>query len=323
MNVIFGSGIIGLLAKVILGDSWKIVPFYKSRFFSYNPALDDNFLIRDERIDEFINDLNRRLNQDIIKTRYHMYKKSYSMNGEIISIDNKEIKYSWLYKIFGPDIPTHAEAYLDNKLNFFVYDIRANQIYEQLLRTYINEICENNKEGQVTEIGDHYYVANNVRYEYDKMVSTIPLDKLLSLKGLKHNLKSKSNHYIHVESKHLNFEGSNQLLVVDNLIDFYKVTNIAPNRYLFYCHNEIANPGAYLMSFMRDFEIIDGTSIADSMPMGSTPKLDDLDREDIFCVGSYAQWDWCMDISSCILRIINYSQRDNSPAKKNVIHFPT
>jgi len=48
MNIILGSGIIGLLAKLILGQDWKIIPFYRSRYFSFNPALDDNFIIRDE-----------------------------------------------------------------------------------------------------------------------------------------------------------------------------------------------------------------------------------------------------------------------------------
>lgn len=322
MNVILGSGIVGLLAKIILGKDWKVIPFYKSRFFSYNPALDDNFIIRDERIEEFINELNKQLN-NILKTKYFMYKKGYSMGGEIVKQHDKEIRYAWLYKIFGNEIPPQSEAYLDNKLGFFVYDLRVNQLYERLMSLYLDELKANAAEGQLSEIGDHYYVINGKKYAFDKMVSTIPLNALLTLRGQKLNLSSKTIHYIHLETDSLNFEGCNQLLVVDPIIDFYKVTNIAPNRYLFYCHNEISNPGSYLMNFMHNFEIIDGTSIADVIPCGSTPKLDQLENSDIFCVGSSAQWDWCMDISSCVLRLLKYAGRDKNPQKQNVINYPS
>ena len=46
MNYILGSGIVGLTARHILGADWQVVPFYKSRFFSSNPPLDDNFLFK-------------------------------------------------------------------------------------------------------------------------------------------------------------------------------------------------------------------------------------------------------------------------------------
>ena len=45
MNVIFGAGVVGLIARHVLVGNWQIVPFGRSRFFSFNPPLDDNFMI--------------------------------------------------------------------------------------------------------------------------------------------------------------------------------------------------------------------------------------------------------------------------------------
>ena len=41
-NIIFGSGIIGLLARHILGSTWTIIPFKKSRYYSYDVPIADN-----------------------------------------------------------------------------------------------------------------------------------------------------------------------------------------------------------------------------------------------------------------------------------------
>lgn len=314
-NIILGSGITGLLSKFILGPEWKVIPFYKSRFFSFNPALDDNFIIRDDKLDPFIDELKKTL-----KTPVFLYNRYYSVQGDLYKEDDKGLTYTWLYKVFGSEIPPQAEAYCKNRMRFFVYDIRVNALYELLMKMYIEELKIEAAQGKVTEIGDHYIVRNNNRLDFDKCVSTIPLNVLYELMGKNHNLKSKTLHYLHVQTDKLNFEGANQLLVVDNYIDFFKVSNVAPGRYLFYCNNEIPNPGSYLMSFMQDFDILDGTSIDNVIPLGISPKLDQLESKDIFCVGSSAQWDWCMDISSCILRLLRYANRGENAAKMNIMN---
>ena len=313
-NIILGSGIVGLLAKLILGPSWKIVPFYRSRFFSFNPALDDNFIIRDEKLDQFINDINK-----ILKTPMLMYQRSWSIGGELIKRADKELCYSWMYKLFGNDVPSQSEAYFAGKMSMFVYDMRVNQLYQELTNLYLDELKKNSAEGQISEIGDHYYIINDKKIEYDKMVSTIPLNALLNFMNIKSNLSAKTIHYLHIETDGLNFEGANQVLVVDSVTDFFKVTNIAPNRYLFYFHKDVPNPGTYMMGYIPKFEIIDGTSIESAIPYGNTPKLDDLESKDIFCVGSSAQWDWCMDVGSCILRLLKYAERGQQANKPKTI----
>jgi len=308
MNIIFGSGIVGLLARFLLGPSWKIIPFYRSRFFSFNPALDDNFIIRDDKLDPFINDVSKMINVPIF-----VYQRVWSVSGELTKQFDKDLCHAWMYKLFGADIPSQSQVYFADRMNLFVYDIRINQLYQALTNKFIDELKAENVAGPVTEIGDHYIIRGGKRLDFDNAVSTIPLDALFELSKFQHNLRAKTLHYLHVQTDDLNFEGANQVLVTDQLIDFYKVTHIAPRRYLFHCHNNIPNPGLYLMQFMRQFDIIDGTSIEGAIPIGQIPKLDELEKRGIYCIGSSAQWDWCMDVGSCILRLMRYSQRGNKP----------
>jgi hypothetical protein len=314
-NIILGSGIVGLLAKAILGPSWKIIPFYRSRFFTFNPALDDNFLIRHQELDDFIKDLTGSLS-----TQTAFYKRTWSVAGQLIPTFDSGLCGDWHAKIFGNQVPPQSEPYFAGKMGHFVYDLRVNQLYAALMNKDVEDLKVEASKGQVTELGDHYYVRNGVREEFDNAVSTIPLYALYNLLGIKNQpLPSKTLHYLHVETPDLDFEGNNQALVVDRLFSFFKVTNVAPGRYLFYLHEEIPNPGIYLMTFMKKFDILEGTSIEHALPLGPIPKLEWLESKDVYCVGSYAQWDWCMDVGSCVLRLLRYAQRGFKPFKKELV----
>lgn len=311
MNVIFGSGIVGLLARIILGDSWKVIPFYRSRFFSWNPALDDNFVICDDALDPFIQDLVK----DPGLPRF-VYNRAWSIGGELVSKWDNGIYSDWSGKIFGQMVPPQTAPYMMNRMSLFVYDIRVNQLYERLQQTYIDELRTEVQKGEVTEIGDHYFIRNGVREDFQNAVSTIPLDALLKLMKQTPTLQAKTVHYLHIETDQLDFEGMNQVLVADQIFSFFKATNVAPNRYLLYCHEDIPNPGVYFMNFIKKFDIIDGTSIENAIPMGPIPKLDNIENFGIFCVGSCAQWDWCADVGSNILRLLRYSGRGNQPGQQ-------
>jgi hypothetical protein len=196
-----------------------------------------------------------------------------------------------------------------------IYDLRVNKLYEQLQNKHLAILKEEAAKGEVTTIGDHYFVRGSDKIEFDNIVSTIPLPRLLALlsqNGL--HLKAQPLHYIHLESTQIDLEGYNQALVVDDLIDFHKVTCLAPQRYLLYSTRELANPGAYLLPIIGVAEIIDGTAIADALPMGEMPDLSGLEEHGIFCIGALAQWDWCADVGSNLLRLIRYAQRSYKPA---------
>lgn len=310
MKIILGSGVVGLVAKLILGPSWTIVPFYRSRFYSFNPSLDDNFIIRDHQIDDIIKEINKE-----IKPTVYEYKRAWSLGGQILSAWNDAICSDWLYKIFGDKIPPQSMPYTKDRMTFGVYNIRVNELYAKLTNLYMEELKQQSALGQITEIGNHYIVRNGIKTEFEQAINTIPLNCLAKLCKLSIQLPCKNLHYWHVRTDDLNFEGFNQLLVADSLYGFYKVTNIAPSRFMFYCHEDIPNPGTYLMAFMNKFEIIDGTSIPDAMPLGHMPDLSVLEQMGIFNVGSYAQWDWCSDVGSNILRLVKYANRNGAKAK--------
>jgi len=309
MNVIFGSGIVGLLARHILGPSWTVIPFYRSRFFSFNPSLDDNFIIADDEIEPFIKDL---LGE--IKPQTFPYRRAWSIQGELLSTWDDGICDDWFHKIFGINAPPHAKLYYRDRMELRVYGIRLNEVYQALMSEMLPDLKAEAAKGQITEVGDHYFIRNGIKEGFDKAVSTIPLDALCKLMNAQVDLPAKDIHYLHIQTEDLDFEGFNQTFIVDQIFSFFKATNVAPNRYLLYCHEDIPNPGVYFMSFMKNFEILDGTSIERAIPLGPMPNLSGVVEAGITCVGSYAQWDWCADVGSNILRLLRYAHRDYKPA---------
>lgn len=302
-NIILGSGIIGLLAKSLL-PSWKIIPFKESRFYSYSLPLCDNYIMVDKEITSFIQDL-----VPDYRPLYN-YSRGWSINGHIFKEFDSTICEDWLIHTFGSEYSTHIKLYLANKMQFQVYNIRINQLYEQLMRANLPEIKSEGELGSVTEIGDHYIVRGNKKLEFDNAISTIPLNALNSLSNRNSNLTYKPIYYIRIETNKLDFEKCNQLFVVDRHFSFFKVSQTAPNQYLFYCNEDIPTPGPYFMPIIQNFDIIDGCMIADGIPCGGPPKLESLEKLGIYCVGSYAQHDWCMDVGSCILRLLRYAKRE-------------
>jgi hypothetical protein len=250
MKVIFGSGIVGLLARCIMGPEWTVVPFKRSRFFSWNPALDDNFIISDKEIEPFLQSLYPSLNP-----LAYEYKRAWSIQGHIYPEFDASICSDWLDKIFGPNQPQHASLYYKDRMKFGIYDIKINQLYFTLVNMFLEDLKREDSLGPVTEIGKNYFVRNGTKQEFDKAISTIPLDALCSLMSIDFKLNANPVHYLHIATKDLDFEGFNQLLVCDPSIDFFKVTNVAQDQYLVYFLRDVNNYGMYMMNFIQNFEI--------------------------------------------------------------------
>lgn len=310
MKLILGSGVVGLAARLILGDEWTVIPFGRSRFYSFKPPLDDNWVSHDGRLDQFMIDLGLPI------TPVWM-SRAYSLGGELMREDkNGELALAWLSKVFGNDYPEHAPAYLATRTGFFVYDqVRANAIYLALQAKYQQELVAEAAKGALTEVGDHYIVSGGVRKDFDKCVSTIPLNVLLRLMGQSGRVRHKPSYCIHMITPDLDFEGCTQVMVVDRMFSFYKSTILSKNRYLFHCHEDIPNPGSYFMPILRDFDLVDGAVIHDAIPIGPMPDLSDLEAHDVFSVGAYAQHDFCSDLGSNFLRLIKYADRGQSPSR--------
>jgi len=299
VKYIFGSGIVGMLAKEILGADWTIIPFSRSRFFSFSPALDDNYIVHDEKISDFMGHLGA--------APTHMYKMSYSVLGQLES-HNAMLCDSWLGKVFGDDPPPQAAAYMKSRTSFFVYDIRINQLYQTLQNKYGAQLEQNSKI-KITSIGDHYFEAGGKRYDFDTAISTIPLSRLYELCGVQTPVETKQVWYYHIETPDLDFEGANQTLVVDPEFIFYKVINVAKNRYIFHCLQDLPIPGPYFMQFMSRFNILDGTTVENVIPVGARHKLRALRRLGIVCVGAHAEHDWCADVGSNIMSLLQVKNR--------------
>lgn len=322
-GVIFGSGIVGLVAKKVLSGNWTVVPFGRSRFYSYNPPLADNFISADQGIDQLIRDLTG-------DQRTYVYTRAYSQDGRLVTEHDESVCSAWLSKIFTShrrdhglvtgEVPTadllpgQALAYMTRRLTFPVYGTRVNQLYQNLQNEYLGALKEEAAKGQVTEIGKNYFVRGGQRHEFDRAISTIPLGALLDLMGRESRLLTYADeHFVLVKSGTIDIEGFNQALVADPILDFYRVINVAPQLYLFCFLVDIPAPGNYLMPIIGAADVIEGTKLPQAIPTGQTPNLDWLDEYGISCVGSHAQHDWCADVGSNLLRLVRLAQRGFKP----------
>ncbi len=292
---IFGSGLIALLARKMLGPTYQLIPFGKSRFYSFNPPTADNFIICNPSIDYCLNDMFGPQSK-------YSYRRSYSVGGNLIP-SNNDILSTYLVKTCDFDPPPHAAIYYKSQDVMDVYGLRCTDLYTKLVEEYKDEIGKSiNTYSTVTGLtNDHIEFSNGKIVEYDEVVNTIPMNVLLDLMKVQHSLKANPVHIIHLTSSSIDLEMYNQVFVVDPQIDFYKVTRIDTNRYLFYFLNDHVSHGIYLMGYINGpFDILDGTRIDNYIIKGGIPKWS---HPKIKNIGSYAQWDDCMDVGSCIYRL--------------------
>jgi hypothetical protein len=301
MKLILGSGLVGLLARKILGAEYKIIPFGKSRFYSYNPALQDNYLAYNESYFDIIKPY-------LNSTFRHTYKMAWSVGGMLHNKFDDGIYQDWTAKLFGKNVPPQSSSVMKTRFELELSDIRLNQLYAKLQQEYESEIKNQFALGDPISIRDGRVHFAKSAIDYNTIVSTIPLDVLAGLVGKSISAPAADIHYLHVQTSKLDFEGHHQVLVSDASIDFYKVTAVAPNRYLFYFNKELQNPGLYLLNIIgQDFDILDGTSIKRALPAGQMPDLSALEQIGIYAIGATAQWDWCLDAGSAMLRILNFA----------------
>jgi hypothetical protein len=233
------------------------------------------------------------------------YKRAWSDKGQLLANQDGSYIDAWLEKVFGTQAPQHAKAYYTKKDIFQIYNsIRISEIYKSLLDTYLPHIKEMINIGMPTKIENGYIYFGNERRPYNRIISTIPADVLHPITGRKSTFKTKDIHYLHLYTEELDFEGANQVLVCDHGIDFFKVVNIAPNRYLLYFLKDIQHPGTYMQAFLKNFEIIDGTMVKQALMLGDILDVTSLNRESIYPIGGYAKWDYCQDVGSGILQLL-------------------
>lgn len=295
-NIILGGGIIAMLARDILGDSWTIIPMGRSRFYSFIPSLADNFIISDSTTSDYINQFAAL---PIIR------KIGYSFNGEIL-FNNRLILNDLLNKLYHDHIPPHVHAYWSGR-DIITTIGKCTDIYRELQNRYKNELLNNtNKYGYVDKIINHtIYTTEGIAIEYDRIINTIPQNAMLGI--CKHDIKlpALDTWYYHLRTEDLDLDNSDITYVIDPHIEFYKVTRLDAINYLFQSHKQIEQPGNYFIPFINKFDLIGETMIEESVPCGPIPNISLFEDLDIVNIGSLATWDDCLDTGSCIKRLIN------------------
>jgi hypothetical protein len=295
-KLILGSGLIGLFAKEIFGDV-EIIPFGKSRFYTFSPALADDFIQCDSDIDSFISKFTVGVPT--------LFRRSISYRGSLMR--DEAALDAYLSKVYGNEC--NALAQLLIKMETFIYAASCREIYSRLLERHDGSIRGSlQKYGPLLRLEPHLAVCTRGSIPFDAAISTIPYNVLMKLMNKQTALKSKTIHLFHIKTSSLDFEGAGQVLVADPAIDFFKVTQLSPADFIFFMLEDIELPRPYFGAFIRKFAIENKTSIVDALPIGSVESDADLKRFGIECVGSCAQWDDFMDVSSCIKRLLRLSQ---------------
>lgn len=293
MKFILGSGLVGLLGRDILGDDWTLIPIGRSRFYSFTPPLADNFVITNEIIDEYMS---------AHSVMPKLYRIAFSYGGQILFQPTIALS-NYLSKVYGDDVPPHAEIYIKDNMEFFA-DGNCTLLYEKLHKKYKEEIAKNNnKYGNILKIVDHSIHTSGGIFDYDEITATVPLDILFRYMGVEWDLPAKNEHYYHIRTDCLDFEGATHILVVDPEIEFHKVTMLDPRNFIFHSCKPIEHPGQYFMQHMKRFDLIAETSVANAICCGPIPPTGMTDDVDIVRAGS-AVWDDCLGIGAVIMRFI-------------------
>lgn len=296
MNYILGSGLIAYIAKLVF-PTFEIIPVGKSRFYQYNVATCDDYIFCHPDIDGLIGDITQKAFVPVI------FKRAISVNGQLIFNKNEPFINEWLNKTYNNKPNPYGLDLI--KMEGFAYNSSASDLFKILepkLKQSFKTFVESGEKIRCIDTDNKIIHTSRRRIEYTNIINTIPLDALLKFCNKQQELESLDLHTFVVETDDLNFEGSSELLVIDGSIDFHKCTRIGKRAYQFFTTKQIDDLRSYLNLFMKKYDLISGTCVKNAVPIGPSPSLE---LPGIISVGSCAQWDDFMDVSSSIRRLKN------------------
>ena len=289
MNFILGSGIIGLLAKQILG--WELIPFKKSRFYSYEPCLADDFIVSNPEVEDVLGGGIRDI-----------FKRKFSFNG--VLYDYKvDLAQQYIRKVYDDlDVPVEVL-----QSSFMVLPMSVGKLYDGLLRKYDVSIQDGlSKYGDLSNIDltNRRLTTSVGVFDFERVVSTIPLSGLCGLCGIELGLKSSPVFCYNIMCRRVDLEGCRQVLVVDEGLEFFKVQLCLDGSYLFFSKRIIEKPYQYFGHILGfNFELVGSYVVNGSLPLNRVD-LGGFSRSGITCVGSCAQWDDLIDVGGCIRKLV-------------------
>lgn len=295
-NIILGSGVIGLLARHILGPSWTIIPFGKSRYYSFNPALEDNHIVATDQTESLLKQL-------CLPAEYETHKTVIDVDGEFIHGDLSSGYTPLIEKLYG-DSPAPPVGKIIQPVTF-VHRTKVNRLYKELYNRYIEEIeLSHWKDYKKLSLNPFKRVIKHgaEEYHYDKIVSTIPLNALGVSSG-DEDLDFRDIYYYHIMSKRICLEGADTAYVATPHIEFFKVSEVEKDHYVFSSFNNIPDPAFYFGLFTdNNLKVVNKARIKEAFPIGDID-TDAFETAGIYCVGSNAQWDYWMCVSSCLKKL--------------------
>lgn len=294
MKFILGSGLIGRIARD-LHPNHKFIPFGKSRFYNFNPPLAENYIISHEKVSPYL----KKFRPYDIALSTKEFKRPFSLGGNLLYTSNFT-STPYLNKVYN-QIGEVQKILISNTVLKVYSDITPLDVYNELCSTQDVVLKEDLlKYGKLNNINinDHTISTTTGTYEYESIISTIPLDSLFKLSNIDRSLESRPAWIYLIQTRALDFEGANEVLVVEDYIDFFDVVKINENTYIFKSLNEIKDPNKYFSAFINgDFVVRNSTYIQSYIPLGK-PEKSGLD--DILLVGSLANWDDFCDVSTSI-----------------------
>ena len=304
MNYIIGSGLVAFLAKHMLPD-WEIIPSGKSRFFQYDVATCDGYVIYNDTVLDVVRSILIGCSNDITPLMSPMmFKRAISFGGELVFNRNEALLSQWLRKVYGADAPAYSFELFPTE--FFVYGMSAMSMFRALEQKSLASFRKSieRQESIVSVYPQEKYIRTSHReLEYDKCISTVPLDAFLKWCGMPEKLYARDMHTCLIQTNKIDFEGASEALIADQEIDFYKCTRISRDLYQFFSVIEIPQVAHYISLMVPEFDIVSGTCVKNAIPVGKRPGLTTLEKLGVYCVGSTAQWDDFMDITSCLMRL--------------------
>lgn len=300
-NYILGSGLVALICRKILGPDWKIIPFGPSRSYGKGiPALGDDFVHYDNSVLDIISNWG-------LNTSPLFYKRPLSISGSLLY--NKSFINEYLAKAKLPQNRLYEDYF---KSDFTVFGFSCLQMHRMLLRELLEDIrsfsSSHKNYKKVKSIKNHTIILDSGEVlEYDNVISTVPYYALCEMINIENTGAFLDLYYYFIQDDNVDLESANQALVCDQEVFFNKCTKISKNKYLFEVigeyYDDIQREFSQIIG--SDFEILSGAMIQNGYPLHSIINNQELECNNITCIGSHAQCDPLMDISSVIKRVSN------------------
>ena len=294
---ILGGGLVALLAREILGPSWTIIPHGSSRYYGFNPAIADDVISVSVDKTDF----------ELLGTKaVRPFTRAFSLGGQLNFAPTDWMYDLYTEKVYGAPSPHYKSV---TPLWQAVSEMSASQLYQRLLQRHLPELTANMlKYGYIKTIANGVITTTTgMSLDYDRILSTIPLDALYNALGIVHQLQSKDVWVYNITTDQLDFEGAEQALVVDKEFDFYKVNQIGPMNYIFFCLEQVLTPTVYFGAFLGNKLRVEnpaGTKHKSFIPIGGPFTMGHLTALNIECVGSHAEWDDCVDVGTSLIRLL-------------------